>query len=47
MSPLFSFKALCWISDVSLVSACNAELCNNWRQYTFIEDGTLFLFLKN
>jgi hypothetical protein len=42
----FSFKTLYWISDVSLVSACNAELCNNWRLYTFVVAGTLFLFLK-
>jgi hypothetical protein len=31
----FSFKPLCWISDVSLISTCNAELCNNLEAVYF------------
>jgi hypothetical protein len=40
----FSFKTLCWISDVSLISACNTELCNNLEAVYFCRGRNIILF---
>jgi hypothetical protein len=46
ISDYFSFFSFCFVKDVSFVSACNAEFCNNLEAVYFCRGRNFIPFSK-